>query len=81
MGQNIIHGKGNLSKTRMRNAVKVGVLLSLFFASSGVRAQAPAEPIKLAVDASESPRQIWHARLEIPAKPGPLTLYYPKWIP
>ena len=33
------------------------------------------------VDASEAPRKIFHAQLRIPAKPGTLTLYYPKWIP
>jgi predicted metalloprotease with PDZ domain len=38
-------------------------------------------PIRLDVDATEAPRKILHARLSIPAKPGPLTLLYPKWIP
>jgi predicted metalloprotease with PDZ domain len=43
---------------------------------------APASPaIRLVVDATEAPRRILHARLEIPVKPGPLTLVYPKWIP
>ncbi|MGB8011079.1 MAG: M61 family peptidase [Terriglobales bacterium] len=37
--------------------------------------------VTLSVDASEAPRKIIHARLRIPAKPGTLTLYYPKWIP
>src|SRR6202051_597753 len=37
--------------------------------------------VTLSVDASESPRKIIHAQLHIPAKPGTLTLYYPKWIP
>ncbi|HZU39387.1 MAG TPA: hypothetical protein VFA18_25905 [Gemmataceae bacterium] len=37
--------------------------------------------IRLEVDASDAPRKIIHAQLVIPAKPGPLTLYYPKWIP
>jgi len=37
--------------------------------------------ISLAVDASEAPRKIIHAKLRIPATPGTLTLYYPKWIP
>jgi predicted metalloprotease with PDZ domain len=37
--------------------------------------------ITLAVDASEAPRKIFHAQLVIPAKPGTLTLYYPKWLP
>ncbi len=37
--------------------------------------------IRLDVNATEAPRKIIHAHLVIPAKPGPLTLYYPKWIP
>src|SRR5258708_21726852 len=37
--------------------------------------------VVLSVDASEAPRKILHAQLRIPAKPGTLTLYYPKWIP
>src|SRR5208337_620878 len=37
--------------------------------------------ITVSVDATEAPRKIFHARLTIPATPGTLTLYYPKWIP
>src|SRR6266540_4009360 len=38
-------------------------------------------PIKLSVDITEAPRKILHARLAIPTKAGPQTLFYPKWIP
>jgi hypothetical protein len=38
-------------------------------------------PITIVVDATDAPRKILHARLTIPVKPGPLTLFYPKWIP
>jgi len=38
-------------------------------------------PIKLLVDITEAPRKILHARLAIPTKAGPQTLFYPKWIP
>jgi len=41
----------------------------------------PAPRITLSLDATEAPRKIFHARLTIPAAPGMLTLYYPKWIP
>jgi len=44
-------------------------------------AAAAASPITLSVDATEAPRKIFHAHLVIPAAPGALTLYYPKWIP
>jgi predicted metalloprotease with PDZ domain len=40
-----------------------------------------APTIAIVVDASEAPRKIFHAQLTIPAVPGTLTLYYPKWIP
>ena len=40
-----------------------------------------AQPITLRVDATDTARKILHARLEIPAQPGELTLVYPKWIP
>ena len=40
-----------------------------------------ADPIRLEVDLTESPRQLFHAHEVIPVKPGLLTLYYPKWIP
>ena len=39
----------------------------------------PPRPIQLEVDAREAPRHVFHARLVIPATPGPLTLVYPKW--
>jgi predicted metalloprotease with PDZ domain len=37
--------------------------------------------ITISVDATNAPRKIFHASLKIPAAPGDLTLYYPKWIP
>jgi predicted metalloprotease with PDZ domain len=42
---------------------------------------AAAPHITLALDATDAPRKIFHAQLTIPAAPGTLTLYYPKWIP
>ncbi|HKU26469.1 MAG TPA: hypothetical protein VJQ54_13425, partial [Candidatus Sulfotelmatobacter sp.] len=37
--------------------------------------------VQLMVDATHSERKIFHASVKIPAAPGDLTLYYPKWIP
>jgi predicted metalloprotease with PDZ domain len=54
----------------------IGVALLTVVAASG-----QAAPIKLEVDASDSPRKILHARLQFPAQPGRLTLLYPKWLP
>ena len=33
------------------------------------------------MDATDAPRKVLHARLQIPAQPGKLTLVYPKWLP
>ena len=41
----------------------------------------PPPTVTLRVDASDAPRKIFHAQMTIPATPGTLTLYYPKWIP
>jgi predicted metalloprotease with PDZ domain len=37
--------------------------------------------VTLSVDATSAARKIFHATYKIPATPGTLTLYYPKWIP
>lgn len=42
---------------------------------------AQAGTISLSVDATKTPEKFVQCREAIPAKPGPLTLYYPKWIP
>ncbi len=49
--------------------------------SLALGAQSPGGSIAIALDATSAPRHVLHARLSIPAKPGPLTLLYPKWIP
>ena len=40
-----------------------------------------ADDISLQVDLREAPRHVFHVHETLPVKPGPLTLYYPKWIP
>jgi predicted metalloprotease with PDZ domain len=47
-------------------------------ASAGRSAQAV---VKLSVDATDAPRKLFRATERIPAQPGPLTLYYPAWLP
>src|SRR5271156_5449929 len=39
------------------------------------------ETISLTVDATKTPQKLLKAHLVMPVKPGPLTVYYPKWIP
>src|SRR3954452_1496239 len=38
-------------------------------------------PIKLRVDATDAPRRLFHVQMSMAAKPGPMTLLYPEWIP
>jgi predicted metalloprotease with PDZ domain len=57
-------------------------LLAVALLAVPARAQEPKErPLTLEVDLTEAPRKLLKARLVIPARPGPLKLYYPKWIP
>src|SRR5215472_7002676 len=49
--------------------------------STAANASAPVAPIKLSVDATHAPEKILRSTMQIPVKPGPLTLVYPKWIP
>jgi len=37
--------------------------------------------IDLHVDATAAPQRVIHVRMNMPARPGPLTLLYPEWIP
>lgn len=55
------------------------VAILLFFASAS--AALGQTTITLNVDATDAARNIIHSRLTIPVRPGPFTLFYPKWIP
>jgi predicted metalloprotease with PDZ domain len=67
--------------------IRLVVLLSLAIPTAPLLAQAPApsstpsEAISLQVDATDVARKLLHSHLSMPVTPGPLTLYYPKWIP
>jgi predicted metalloprotease with PDZ domain len=67
----------------MRRIWITGIALAAMslFLSANVHAQTKTGPIRLVVDASQAAQKILHTRLEIPVSPGPLTLYYPEWIP
>jgi predicted metalloprotease with PDZ domain len=55
------------------------VLILTLLVCSG--SAASAQDIKLTVDATQVARNVLHTRFTIPVRPGPLTLFYPKWIP
>jgi predicted metalloprotease with PDZ domain len=62
-----------------RGRVVAGMAVTVLLVLPALAAGGPT--ISIAVDASEAPRKIIHAKLRIPASAGTLTLYYPKWIP
>ena len=62
-----------------RGRVVAGIAVTVLLVLPALAAGGPT--ISIAVDASEAPRKIIHAKLRIPASAGTLTLYYPKWIP
>lgn len=53
-------------------------VLALLIASL---AAAQDSTIKIRLDATDAPRRLFHVHLTIPAKPGPMALLYPQWIP
>src|SRR5207247_9871604 len=63
--------EGDLMRRRLQL-----VLFVLFLVTS-----LNAAPIVLRVDATGASSNMFHAHLTIPAAPGAMTLYYPKWIP
>ena len=61
-----------------KSTLQLVLILALLVCSGSV---ASAQTIKLSVDATGAARNILHSKFTIPVRPGPLTLFYPKWIP
>lgn len=69
-----MHATGRFRRARFIAILVIAVL-------GRVSAEADtSRPIEVHVDAREAPRRLLKATLTIPVTPGPLTLYYPKWI-
>jgi len=60
--------------------VRSWVVLAFVLALTASAALAE-EAILITVDATKTQQKLLHAHLVMPVKSGPLTLYYPKWIP
>lgn len=61
------------------NRIRIITIVVLFvFVKMALPAQTT---ITLSVDATEAPRKILHAKESLSVRPGPLTIFYPKWIP
>ncbi len=65
---------------RYRFGTLVILALACVLAAPAALAQS-GQTISLTVDATQTPQKILRVHMVLPVKPGPLTLYYPKWIP
>ena len=54
---------------------------SLFLIALCSKAQSLSAPIRITADLTEAPRKLYHAEIDVPVRPGPLTLITPEWIP
>src|SRR5690242_15107261 len=71
------------TKTRLRALIESNYMRFSAFAlcalvCGALQAQTP---VKVRVDATDAPRRLFHVRMSMPAKSGPMTLLYPEWIP
>ena len=66
---------------RLRSLVSLASALVIALTLTPAARAQSGQPISLTVDATQTQKKILHAHLVMPVKPGPLTLYYPKWIP
>src|SRR6202035_308644 len=62
----------------LRSTLAFTIFIAL--AAPAILAQT-SQSISLTVDATQAPIKLVHSHIVMPVKPGPLTLYYPKWIP
>src|SRR5215213_4995427 len=73
-----VRGPRSWFNSVMKSIRTCSIAIILFLASVCACAQTA---MTLNVDATDAARNIVHSKLTIPVKPGPLTLFYPKWIP
>jgi predicted metalloprotease with PDZ domain len=54
---------------------------ALLIAAVAISASGQTSVTKISVDATDATRRLYHVKMSMPAAPGPLTLFYPEWIP
>jgi predicted metalloprotease with PDZ domain len=55
--------------------------IGFFLYLASLPAAGQTTPTRISVDATDSTRRLYHIKMTMPVKPGPLTLLYPEWIP
>jgi predicted metalloprotease with PDZ domain len=88
-GHRFVPGGPQVKSETVYRGMLALVFTSVFFVSGLCAAQAPAHPtpkdtpypgmLTIDIDLRSAPRRIFRMHEMIPVKPGPLTLYYPKW--
>ena len=53
----------------------------IVLALTAFEANAQKAPIEITADLSDAPRKLFHADMDFPVSPGPVTLISPEWIP
>ena len=69
------------SGARPMSPVRLAAVLACLVPGAGPAAAADVPAVVLEVDARDLSRKLVHATLEVPCRPGPLRLWYPKWLP
>src|SRR6185437_10107335 len=67
--------------TRLKWFLATGALVASACCIASTSAKAPPGPVALTVQLSRPSQQLFDVHEVMPVRPGPLTLYYPKWIP
>ena len=62
-----------------RYRCELSLIIFLLLAAAALAQSGP--QIALEVDATQAPMKIIRTHMTMPVKPGPLTFYFPKWIP
>jgi predicted metalloprotease with PDZ domain len=71
-----IHGSQKENPLGMH--IRTAIILPLALLAASAFAQ---KPIQITADLSDAPRKVYHADIDIPVKPGVVSLTTPKWIP
>ena len=74
---------GGISTSRLKSKRRwlLGVVVIAWSLSGAQTTNQLAGPMTVSVDATQVMHKILHAELSYSVQSGPLTLYYPKWLP
>ncbi|HZD48800.1 MAG TPA: M61 family peptidase, partial [Silvibacterium sp.] len=63
-----------------RRLLRLAAVAAILLAGTAfIEAQTP--PIQITANLADAPRKLYHAEIDLPVTPGPLTLTTPQWIP